>query len=370
LTAVLCVLRTRRTTVYHLDLALWHDASEFSYLRAVSPRARPEGKPQMKTTKPIRSFAAVTLIAALAACGGGGGGSTGGGIPGTPQPTATPTGATPTPTATPSPTPTPTVAPQTLTGSVVDVDHANAPVAGATVSVGTAWTYSPGSGYILSGVTATATSKADGSFAISIAGAQYVQVTATGLVAAHRPILTTPNQWAFQPPAGTIGAFQLPTANADELGGLAEMNKNRATGGSGQGAQPLTLDADEMLSARAHAKDEATQGYYGHISPGTNYAYSGHYVCTPLGGFCANPLFTQENLDEGPGSSGSLALADDVYFANPPGEGHHDNVVSKTNLWVGFGAAYGGKPDPASVGNGTESYFAENFVTSTANPSP
>jgi uncharacterized protein YkwD len=341
----------------------------------------------------MNAFSKAGLIlfaaAALAACGGGGGGGStippggggGGGV--TPIPTATPTGgttSTPTPTPTPTggttstptptPTPTPTVAPQTLTGSVVDSDHGNAPVSGATVSVGTTWTYGAGSGYVLTGVTATATTKADGTFAISVAGAQYVQVTANGLVAAHRPILFAPNQWGFQPPAGSIGTFQLPTANADELGGLAEMNKNRASGGSGQGAQPLTLDADVMLSARAHAKDEATQGYYSHVSPGTNYAYSGHYVCTPLGGFCANPLYIQENLDEGPGSSGSLALADDVYFANPPGEGHHDNVVSKTNLWVGFGAAYGGKPDPGSVGNGTESYFAENFVTSTANPSP
>jgi uncharacterized protein YkwD len=314
----------------------------------------------------LPSLAALALAAcaALAACGGGGG-STGGGPP--------PTGA-PTPTATPvvtaTPTATPTVAPQVVTGSVVDADHAGAPVSGATVSVGSSWVYTAGSGYVLSGVTATAATKPDGTFSISIAGAQYVQVTAAGLVAAHRPILTAPNQWNFQPPAGTIGTFQLPTANADELAGLAEMNKNRASGGSGQGAQPLTLDADVMLSARAHAKDEATQGYYSHISPGTNYAFSLHYVCTPLGGFCANPLFSQENLDEYPVSSGSLAQADDVYFSYGPGEGHHDNVVSKTNLWVGFGAAYGGKPDAGSVGNGTESYFVENFITSTANPSP
>jgi len=268
---------------------------------------------------------------------------------------------------TPSPSPTPVV-PQ-YTGRVVDSDHGGAPVAGATVSVGTGFAYD-GTGYVISGVTATTTTKADGTFSISIAGAQYVQVTAAGLVAAHRPILTAPNQWGFQPPAGTIGTFQLPTANADELAGLREMNKNRASGGSGQGAQPLTLDADVMLSARAHANDEATQGYYAHVAPGTNYEFSGHYICTPLGGFCANPLFEQENLDGYPASSGSLAQADDVYFAYGPGEGHHDNVVSKTNLWVGFGAAYGGKPDPGSVGNGTESYFVENFITSTSNPSP
>jgi hypothetical protein len=306
---------------------------------------------------------ALAACATLAACGGGGGGSSG------PPPIIAPT-PTATPVVTPTPTPAQTVVPQALTGSVVDVDHANAPVSGAAVSVGTAWTYTPGSGYVLSGVTATATTKPDGTFSINIAGAQYVQVTAAGLVAAHRPILTAPNQWGFQPPVGTIGTFQLPTANADELAGLAEMNKNRASGGSGQGAQPLTLDADVMLSARAHAKDEATLGYYSHVSPGTNYEFAGHYICTPLGGFCANPLFDQENLDQFPASFGSLATADDVYFGYGPGEGHHDNVVSKTNLWVGFGATYGGKPDPGSVRNGTESYFVENFITSTANPSP
>lgn len=307
-----------------------------------------------------RCFVAATIVAVLAACGGGGGG---GSVPGTPAPTGTAT-----PVATPSPTPTP--ASMEYTGSVVDADHGAAPVGGAIVSVGTAWTYAPSSGYVLSSVTAMTTTKPDGTFAISIVGAKYVQVTASGLVAAHRPILTAPNQWGFQPPSGTLGVFQLPTANADERAGLAEMNKNRASGGVGQGAQPLALDADVMLSARAHAQDEATKGYYAHTSPGTNYGFSQHYVCTPLGGFCANPLFLQENLDEGPRSSGSLAIADDIYFANPPGEGHHDNVVSQTNLWAGLGAVYGGKPDPGSLANGTESYFAENFVTLTPNPSP
>jgi hypothetical protein len=308
------------------------------------------------------SFVGIVAAAVFVACGGGGGGGTSGGgpVPATPTPTATQSA---------TPTPTPTVVPQ-YTGKVVDSDHGNAPVAGATVSVGGTWTYTPGSGYVLGGVTATTTTKADGTFAISIAGAQYVQVQAAALVPAHRPILAAPNQWGFMPPAGTLGTFSLPTANADELGGLAELNKNRASGGSGHGAMPITLDADVMLSARAHAADEAAKGYYAHTAPGTNYAYSGHYVCTPLGGFCANPFFTQEDLDEYPASSGSLAEADDIYFGYGPGEGHHDNVVSKTNLWVGFGAAYGGKPDPGSVGNGTESYFAENFITSTANPSP
>lgn len=306
-------------------------------------------------------FAAATFVA-LAGCGGGGGGS----VPGTPIPTGTLT-PTSTPIATPASTPSPL---PVVSGSVVDSDHGGAPVSGAIVAVGTAWAYAPASGYVLSGVTATTTTKADGAFSIGIAGAQYVQVTANGLVAAHRPILTSPNQWGFYPPHGTLGVFQLPTPNADEVAGLAELNKNRASGGVGQGAQPLTLDADVMLSARAHAQDEAAQGYYGHTSPGTAFAFSQHYVCTQLGGFCANPLFVQENLDEGPSSSGSLAIADDIYFANPPGEGHHDNVVSKTDLWVGLGAAYGGKPDPSSLANGTESYFVENFVTLTPNPSP
>ena len=259
------------------------------------------------------------------------------------------------------PTATPNPAALQYTGRVVDTDHGDAAVVGATVAVGTSFVYS-GAGYDLGGITATTTTLADGSFAIAGVNAPtFVQVTANGLVPAHRPLPIAPTT-----ALGTIG---LPTATIDELAGLTELNANRAKYGMAQGALPLSLDADLALAARAHALDEATLGYYGHTSPGTTYAFSPHYI-TGLGGFSANPYFIQENLDAGPGGVGSLALADDAYIFGGPGEGHHDNVVSRTNLWVGLGEALGGKHDSASPQYATEDYFVENYTTQTANPSP
>ena len=305
----------------------------------------------------VSALVGLCLAASLTACGGGGG-SSGGPTPVTPVPTGTPA-------TQPSPTPTPTATPglTTLqyTGRVVDADHGNTAVAGATVAVGTSFVYG-GAGYVLGGITATTTTLADGSFAIAGVNAPtFVQVTASGLVPAHRPLPIAP--------ATTLGTIALPTASNDELAGLAELNVNRAQYGMAQGAQPLSLDADLALAARAHAIDEATLGYYGHTSPGTAYAFSPHYIST-LGGFSANPYFIQENLAAGPGGVGSLALADDAYISAGPGEGHHDNVVSKTNLWVGLGEALRGKHDSGSPQYATEDYFVEDYTTQTANPSP
>lgn len=303
----------------------------------------------------IAPLAALLAALALSACGGGGG--TTPPISGSPPVTVSPT---------PVATGTPAVTLQ-YTGKVLDADHGSVGVAGATVSVGTTWSFVAASSYVLTGTTATTTTAADGTFTIPVAAAAtYVQVSAAGLVSAHRPILTAPNQWGFMPPAGTLGTFALPTPNSDELAGLAEINKNRALYGAGQGAQPLTLDADVMLSARAHVQDMAAKGYFAHTEPGETYGFSGHYLCTPLGGFCSNPFYLQENIGA---NATSLAVADDGYIALGPGEGHHDNVVSKTNNWVGLGAAYNGVAAP-DIGGTTANYFAENYITSTANPYP
>ena len=306
----------------------------------------------------VSALVGLCLAASLPACGGGGGSSGGGPTPVTPMPTGTPS-----PQASPTPTPTATPNPAALqyTGRVVDADHGNAAVAGATVAVGTSFVYS-GAGYVLGGITATTTTLADGSFAIAGVNAPtFVQVTANGLVPAHRPLPIVPTT-----ALGTIG---LPTTTIDELAGLTELNANRAKYGMAQGAQPLSLDADLALAARAHALDEATLGYYGHTSPGTTYAFSPHYV-SALGGFSANPYYIQENIDAAPGGVGSLAIVDDAYISGGYGEGHHDNVVSRTNLWVGFGEALNGKPDASSLHNVTENYFVETYTTQTANPSP
>jgi uncharacterized protein YkwD len=306
-----------------------------------------------------RVLVAAIVAAALPACSGGGSSSTAGGPPPTPAPTSQ-ASATPLPSAPPTATPTP--AALQYTGRVVDADHGNAPVAGAFVSVGTSFGYVAGSGYVLTGTTATTTTANDGTFSITGTGApSYIQVTASGLVAAHRPLPSAP--------AIAVSTFNLPTATADELAGLAELNSNRSKHGSGQGALPLSLDADMEMSARAHAVDEAVKGYYGHVAPGDPYSFSIHFVAA-VGGFSANPYFVQENLDSTPSGLGDLAFADDAYIAQGPADGHFQNVVSKTNLWVGFGEALNGKPDPASSTFTSENYFVENFITSTANPSP
>jgi uncharacterized protein YkwD len=303
-----------------------------------------------------RVLGAAIVAAMLTACGGGGGSSSVGGPPPvTPAPTSQ-ASATPTPTATPTP-----VALQ-YSGRVLDADHGNAPVTGATVSVGTSFAYVAGSGYVLAGITATTATNADGSFVISASGLPvYLQVIRTGMIAAHRPLPSAPMT--------ALKTIALPTATSDEVAGLNELNANRAKFGSGQGAQPLTLDADVVIAARAHVQDEATQGYFSHVAPGTNVSFSAAYVGS-LGGFSANPLFVQENLAEATGVSGSLSIANDVYIGAGANDGHYQNVISKTNLWVGLGEAFGGKPDPGSTGNSSESYFAENYITSTANATP
>ncbi|MDP9024870.1 MAG: hypothetical protein M3N13_05840 [Candidatus Eremiobacteraeota bacterium] len=306
-----------------------------------------------------RVLAAAIVAAVLPACGGGGSGSNVGG----PPPTAAPTSqASATPTPGPPPTTTPTPAALQYTGRVVDADHGNAPVAGAAVSVGTSFGYVAGSGYVLGGITANTATIADGSFTISGSGSPlYIQIVHAGLISAHRPLPAAP--------ITGLKMLALPTAMIDESAGLSELNVNRAKFGFGQGTQPLTMDADIVLAARAHAQDEALRGYFSHVAPGTNVSFSVAYVDS-LGGFNANPLFIQENLAEAPGTSGTLSIANDSYIGAGPNDGHYQNVISKTSLWVGFGEAFGGKPDPGSSGNATESYFVENYIMSTANPAP
>lgn len=316
-----------------------------------------------------RLFSAATALliaaAALAACGGGGGTS--------PTPTVTQTSQGTGPTASPSPSASATATATgsgvgtAYTGKVVSTDSGNSAVSGATVTIGNAFTYQT-NGYALSGVVATATTAADGTFTINVpTGTAYLQVAATGLISAHRPIQTTANSWGVTPPANAFGTIGLPTETADDAPELAAINSDRATLANANGKLALTLDADMELSARAVTKNEGTIGYYAHIQPGTNYGWSGHYTCTVLvGAFCANPIFQNESLGAGPSETSTQMEAGNIALG--PSDGHYQLVISQTNLFVGLGEYLNGVPDVNTVTS--ENYQAQEYLTTTANPSP
>jgi hypothetical protein len=245
-------------------------------------------------------------------------------------------------------------------------------VQGATVTVGSDWTYQSGNGYVIASPTATATTAADGTFVITVSSAATeIIVCATNLVCSHRPIQTSPNSYGVAPAANSFGTITLVQATADELAGLSAINIDRATLGTASGKLALTMDADMVLSARATTKNEGTLGYYSHQAPGTNYVYSTHYACTALvGAYCGNPVFQQENLGAGPGETAVQMEQGNISLG--PSDGHYQNVVSQTNLFVGIGEYLNGTPDPVSLAHGIvqQNYQAQEFLTTTANPQP
>ena len=201
----------------------------------------------------IGTFAAAIFVA-LAGCGGGGAGSNAG------PPTAAPS---PSPTITGAPfTPAPNVA---LSGRVVD-ESGNG-VANATVSFGTGFTLVPGGA--ITGVVATTTTNASGAFAAMITrgSASFVEVDAAGRAAAHKAISTSADT--------ALAAWTLPAPTSDELAGLAALNSDRASAGTGPGAQPLTWDADMLLIARYRTQHMAALGFFDHVAPGASVADAG-----------------------------------------------------------------------------------------------
>lgn len=316
-----------------------------------------------------RLFSAATALliaaAALAACGGGGGTSP------TPTPNQTSQGTGSTASPSPSPTATATATGSGVgtayTGKVVSTDTGNSAVRDATVTIGNAFTYQT-TGYALSNIVATATTAADGTFTITVpAGTAYIQVVASGLISAHRPIQTTPNSWGVAPPANTFGTIGLPTETADDAPELAAINSDRATLATANGKLALTLDADMELSARAVTKNEGTLGYYAHTQPGTNYGWSGHYTCTVLvGAFCGNPIFQNESLGSGPNETSTQMETGNIILG--PNDGHYQLVISQTNLFVGLGEYLNGLPNTNTVTS--DNYQAQEYLTTTDNPSP
>ncbi|HZO92239.1 MAG TPA: CAP domain-containing protein [Candidatus Baltobacteraceae bacterium] len=307
----------------------------------------------------MRSKGVLALISAVATtvltgCGGGGsssGPSTYGGAPPTAAASATPT-----------PSATPTAAPLSYTGRVVDAGHGKVPVVGATVTLGTTIAYT-GTAYMIAGFTTMARTAADGSFTVAgIPGQLFIEVDASGLVSLHRPLPTNSTRF---------GTLALPTATAEDTAGLAELNMHRQKLGSGNGTRPLSLDADLELLARYRVADMAANGYFGHTAPGQSRGASEVYLCTiDTGAFCASPsaspIYDQENIAA---DAPSQAASEDGYVVLGPTDGHYQNIVSRTDLWVGFGEAQNGKPAPGLSGT-VASYYAEEFFTSTANPEP
>lgn len=298
---------------------------------------------------------ALTIMGVAAiACGGGGGGSspvpTGGP---TPVQTATPIGtATSTPIATATPTPTSTPASANVTGQAVDEN--GAPVSGATVSFGTGFSFAPSGG--ITGTVATATTDATGHFTanVTVGSASYVQVAASGHATAHKIVTLTAG-------SNTLSAWTLPVPTSDEQAALAAVNSDRASLGSGAGAQALTFDADMVIVGRFRANDMAANGYFAHTAPGQSLsAVYAKWQTIPNNLSGVSVLYGLENIAAGPASL-TAAESDFVYNDGASNNGHHDIVLSKGNAWVGFGEAFAGKNFVA--GNGPVNYFAEVFAT-------
>ncbi len=289
----------------------------------------------------------------LAACGGGGGSA------------VSPSAPTPAASATPA-----VAAPVNIAGSVLD---GSLGIAGAVVRIGTTFT-----GGTLGGVLASATSGADGSFAVAVplatslpalpppiqppapyppvptpppgtAATVFVQIDAPGYASLHRIVYLA---------AGAVvsGALALPRPTTDELAALAQLNADRARLGSGGGTAPLALDADLVLTARFVATAMATDGFYAHLYPGTSEAINVQYCAWP--GFCGRYVSgPAENEDTG---VASLLQAEADYVAEGPSGGHFAAIVEPRNLWVGFGEAFGGLcPDHVSRAC---TYFTEEFA--------
>lgn len=275
----------------------------------------------MRTLATLRQFGALLTLAALAACSGGGGGSS---VPSSSTPQGGATGA---------------LYACTWGGSSCSK---GAPIGGASVALGNSL-----AGGTLGGISARATTAADGSYALAgySADARYVQVTVSGnAVVLHA---------AVTPAAGRLPDLLLSTPTADELAGFAQINADRAAHGTGTGANPLVLDEYLLETARYRANDMAVFGYFSHTPPsGAGLGGFSEYTvlagALPYGGW-------GENIAIG---YTSLKSADaDGYMSEGPTGGHYQNIVDARNVWAGLAAVYNGKPLPPYAPD----YSAEEF---------
>ncbi len=269
----------------------------------------------MRTLATLRSFGAFFTLAALAACSGGGGGS------------SVPSSSTPSPGSTAGP-------PGSVTGALYACTWGGsscskgAPIGGASVALGNSL-----AGGTLGGISARATTAADGSYALAgySADARYLQVTVSGNAVVLHAAVT---------PAGRLPDLLLSTPTADELAGFAQINADRAAHGTGTGANPLVLDEYLLETARYRANDMAVFGYFSHTPP-SGAGLDGWHEYTSLAGGLPYAGWG-ENIAIG---YASLQSADaDGYMSEGPAGGHYQNIVDARNVWAGLAAVYNGKP--------------------------
>jgi uncharacterized protein YkwD len=339
------------------------------------PVTRPgAARSTMRTRIERTLFAAAALSSAafLTACGGGGGSSSGGGgIPSTPVPTPTST-ATPqgfTVTGSAAQIPVDAYGPVTIGGSTFQSANAasTTPLAGATVIVGPVPVNGATPPTTIPSGDQVATTKADGTFSVTLAIGPAAPVSNDGFVtpsnnaANIQPPATgyyvqvfgagSDGQTAGKPvpyhgfravTAGTVGSIRITTTSTTEAAFLALVNSDRARAGS----PAIAFDENAEEVARMHASDEGiAPTYYCHYDranrgPNTRYAAIG-----ALG-------LTTENL-----AGVAYAAAEGQVEAEAPNGGHYLAMINPQAVWVGLADV---------VGSDTNHYVDQEFVQLTA----
>lgn len=298
-------------------------------------------------TRHLSTLTGLTLAALLAACSGGGGGGvlppTGGGGGGpTPQPQS-----------------------YTVTGTVQDYDS-GAAIAGAQIEVGQippttcAYGYSA-CGQPLSPVTATST--ADGTFAVTLSatGTYMLQVAAVAAdtnpantqtyAILHRSIGVTSSTSA-------LGVIKLSKLSADEQAWIAQLNSDRATL-----AVPATgpVVVDEYAEEQARAGATYMEDNPSSAGDATESVYDGYYAAMPgalggaagaLGGAFSPPSTHHFEQAEAGWFSERTQCQGNIWTTCPftntgLDTGHYINLAVDSLTWVGLGSwATAGQSSP------------------------
>lgn len=296
-----------------------------------------------------RLLSGATMLIALAACGGGGGSATGGGGGGGGLP----------PTPTPSPNPTLGVA---SSGRVIDLDS-GAPIAGATVVVGTTLILGSTPPPSLPAGDVSAATKADGSYLISPAptGTPYVHVFTTDHVTLHARI-------AAPSPGGTFADVKITKPTADELAELNDPSVGLNTVRAQVGIKAVSFDEYAVEAARAWSARLSLTGLYTLADPsqpsGSANAsiFDEYFTRNGLVGSASSGSVAFANLGGGspnsPGTSGMQGWLAEKSSNGP----HYQNLVSPAANWVGFGNTNCAGPAGSACAPGAE-VFVQLFVS-------
>ncbi len=302
---------------------------------------------------PLFSLGAFALT--LTGCSGAGGG---GPIPAAAPATSAPFAAT---TAMPSaaatagatPTPAPTASAATtaaLTGRVVD-DASGAPVAGATVVVGSG-AYTPSDVYrrfqVFGSSQQTARSRAegsavggsDGSFSLASVpnGLQQFQLSAPGYATYNTGV-------TLDASAKDLGTLKLHHLSNAESTWLALVNSDRAAYGNA----PVAFDQVAYQTAAQHAADMAANDYFSHEDPAGRKPYVRYALQGGIG-------FDSENIAAG---FASVTDAESAFMSEAASKGGHFlNIEDVAHDWVGLARATA----PPGAASAYGSYYDQEFV--------